>query len=50
MVKIVMIIAPENYRDEEFQEPKGVFEEKGFEVTVASKGVKEAKGMLGGTA
>ena len=49
MVKIVMVVAPENYRDEEFNEPKRVFLEKGFEVVVASKEVSEAKGMLGGS-
>ncbi|MCD6215813.1 MAG: DJ-1/PfpI family protein [Candidatus Aenigmarchaeota archaeon] len=45
--KIVMIIAPENFRDEELLEPKQVFETAGFNVTVASKSVDEARGMLG---
>jgi len=48
--KILMIIAPENFRDEEFLEPKKVFENHGLEVDVASKGVSEAKGMLGARA
>ncbi|MBW2971655.1 DJ-1/PfpI family protein [Candidatus Woesearchaeota archaeon] len=48
--KILMVIAPEGFRDEEFLEPKKVFEGAGAEVTVASKGVKVAKGKLGATA
>lgn len=47
---ILMIIAPENFRDEEFLEPKQIFERDGFKVTVASKGVKTAKGKLGASA
>jgi protease I len=47
---ILMIIAPDGFRDEEFLEPKAVFENAGAEVTVASKGVKTAKGKLGATA
>lgn len=45
--KIVMIIAPENFRDEELLEPKDVFETAGFDVVVASKDVSETRGMLG---
>lgn len=44
--KILMIVAPENFRDEEFLEPKKVFENNGLKVTVASKGVKEATSMV----
>lgn len=47
--RILMVIAPNNFRDEEFQRPKAVFEDLGAQVTVASKGVKEARGMLGAT-
>jgi len=47
---ILMIIAPVNFRDEEFFEPKAVFEQSGMNVTVASKGVQKAKGKLGGEA
>ena len=47
--KIVMIVAPENFRDEEFFHPKEVFEQYNAVVTIASKGVKEATGKLGGT-
>ncbi len=45
-----MVIAPKNFRDEEFMVPKQVFENSGFEVTVASKGVKQATGMFTATA
>ena len=48
--KILMVIAPRNFRDEEFLQPKAVFEKNGFSVTVASKEVKEASGMLGAKA
>ena len=48
MKKIVIIVAPKDYRDEEFEEPREIFDAKGFEVTIASKGVEIAKGALGG--
>lgn len=48
--KIVMIIAPDGFRDEEYFEPKKVFEDAGVEVVTASKGVSVAKGKLGATA
>lgn len=48
--KILMVIAPDGFRDEEFLEPKQVFESANAEVTVASKGVKVAKGKLGASA
>ena len=47
MKKILMVIAQTNFRDEEFLGPKEVFEKNGFQVTVASKGVSEALGVLG---
>ncbi|MBW2964621.1 DJ-1/PfpI family protein [Candidatus Woesearchaeota archaeon] len=47
---ILMVIAPEGFRDEEYQEPRAVFEAAGINVTVASKGVTTAKGKLGATA
>jgi protease I len=46
--KILMVIAPEQFRDEELFVPKSVFEREGAAVTVASTRVGEAKGMLGG--
>ncbi|MBW3011981.1 DJ-1/PfpI family protein [Candidatus Woesearchaeota archaeon] len=47
--KAVMIVAPENFRDEECFEPKKVLEDAGVDVKIASKGVEVAKGKLGGT-
>lgn len=48
MVRAVMIIAPENFRDEELFVPKQALEEKGVEVIVASTKKGLCKGMLGG--
>lgn len=45
--KVLMIIAPKDFRDEEFREPKAVLEEKGVKVTVASTATGTAKGMFG---
>jgi len=45
--KILMIVAPENFRDEEYQKPREILEQAGAEITVASKGTTEAKGLLG---
>lgn len=45
--KIVMIIAPDGFRDEELLVPKQIFEENGYEVVVASRELKECYGMLG---
>ncbi len=42
-----MIIAPQNFRDEELLEPKAVLEKAGITVIIASKDVKRAIGMLG---
>jgi protease I len=47
--KILMVIAPENFRDEEFSEPRALFKNGGAQVTVASTDTSEAKGMLGMT-
>jgi protease I len=47
--KVVIIIAHQNFRDEEFLEPKSALEEKGAKVTVASSSLDEARGMLGAT-
>ncbi len=46
--KVVMIIAPENFRDEELVEPKSVLTDQGAEVKVASTSLETARGMLGG--
>lgn len=47
MKKIVMVIAPEDFRDEEYSEPREVFEKKGFEVKVASNTKELCTGKLG---
>ncbi len=44
---VAMIIAPENFRDEELRQPLKIFRDAGLSVTVFSKSVKPAKGMLG---
>ncbi|MDR2945018.1 MAG: DJ-1/PfpI family protein [Methanosarcinales archaeon] len=46
--KILMIVAPERFRDEEFFEPRAVFESKGYQVTVSSTRLGKAAGALGG--
>jgi protease I len=45
--KILMVIAPDQFRDEELLTPKQVLSDAGAEVTVASTKMGEAKGMLG---
>jgi len=45
--KVLMVVAPENFRDEELKEPMGIFTRSGAEVTIASKGVTRAMGMFG---
>ncbi len=45
--RILMIIAPYNFRDEELFIPKRIFEDNGYEVVVASSSLKTARGMLG---
>ena len=47
MSKILMIVAPEKYRDEELEIPKSHFEEKGIEVVVASTKKGTCHGMMG---
>jgi len=49
-MKVLMIIAPNNFRDEELLEPKALLEADGFRVLIASKGVSSATGMLGAKA
>jgi len=51
MVKrVLMVIAPEGFRDEEYQKPHDEFRKAGFEIVTASSVQGEAMGMLGGTA
>lgn len=45
--KVLIVIAPEQFRDEEYQEPRRVFEEAGATVKVASKSVTEAHSASG---
>ncbi|WP_347273563.1 DJ-1/PfpI family protein [Candidatus Kuenenia sp.] len=45
--KVVMIIAKNNFRDEELLEPKAILEKNGAAVTIASSSLKESTGMLG---
>ncbi|MFC2154768.1 DJ-1/PfpI family protein [Candidatus Altiarchaeota archaeon] len=45
--KVLMILAPLNFRDEEYKRPRKEFESAGFDVSVASSGFMEAQGMLG---
>lgn len=47
---VLVVLAPEDFRDEEFLEPKAVLESKKATITVSSKGVKAAKGKLGASA
>lgn len=47
MKKILMIIGQKDFRDEEFLEPRSVFKDEGFEVTVASREAGNCSGMLG---
>lgn len=45
--QVLMVIAPEDFRDEEYLEPRKVFEREGAVVKVASTRVVKARGMLG---
>lgn len=47
--KVLMVVAQEGFRDEEFFEPRDVFEDAGLTITVASKTTDVATGALGGT-
>jgi protease I len=47
MKKAVMIIAENNFRDEELFEPKEILQNAGIEVKVASTNLNLAKGVLG---
>ncbi len=45
--KILMVVAQDNFRDEEYLEPRDVLEDAGVSITVASNSTKEAYGALG---
>lgn len=42
-----MVVAPREFKDEEYLEPKVIFENEGYEVVTASKGVDIAQGKAG---
>jgi protease I len=44
---ILMVIAPHDFRDEEFKKPYDLFTNSGISVTIASTDTLKAKGMLG---
>ena len=45
--KVLMVIASNQFRDEEYQKPRQILETAGAQVTVASSSLNEAAGMLG---
>lgn len=45
--RVLMVIAPDRFRDEEYREPRAVLEARGAAVTVASAVLGRARGMLG---
>ncbi len=45
--KILMVLAPQDYQEEELNVPREYFQSRGYEVVLASKGVKTATGMNG---
>lgn len=45
--KVLMVIASDKFRDEEYQRPRALLEKAGVKVTVASSSLNEATGMLG---
>ncbi|MDD3620814.1 MAG: DJ-1/PfpI family protein [Methanofollis sp.] len=49
-MKLVLAIAPEKFRDEEFEVPQQIFSEAGIETVVASTRVGTCQGMIGATA
>jgi protease I len=48
-MKVLMVVAQKNFRDEEFFEPRDVLIKNGIEVKVASQEMETAQGRLGGT-
>jgi len=45
--KVLMIIAHQNFRDEEYSKPRTILEKAGLEITVASSSLDTSKGTLG---
>jgi protease I len=48
--KVLMVIAPKNFRDEELFKTREVIEAAGHQVVLASTSTKQSTGMLGGKA
>jgi protease I len=48
-MKLLMVVAPKRYREEEFEIPAKMFEEAGIEYDTASTKAGECEGMMGGT-
>ncbi len=46
---VLMIVAHQNYRDEELEKPKEIIAAAGGKVVIASSALGEARGMLGGS-
>ena len=46
-IKILMVIASAQFRDEEYQRPRQILEAAGAKITVACSTLKESTGMLG---
>lgn len=47
MKRVVMIIAPQMFRDEEYFQPKEIFQDAGIQVTTASAVKGDCRGKLG---
>ena len=47
--KVLMVIAPDKFRDEELFKPKEIIEANGGTVTIASLKARPCTGMMGGT-
>lgn len=45
--RILMVIPPEQFRDEELHVPRGIFRDEGWEVETVSTRTGECRGMLG---
>ncbi len=48
--KVLMVIAPKDFRDEELFKPRKLIEAAGYRVVLASTSTQQATGMLGGKA
>lgn len=50
MANVLMVVAPQDFRDEEYFKPRAVLEQAGHHITVASTQTGELKGVKGGLA